>query len=145
MSKWGGERSLCAVAGNYQFSMYSTHTSWKEQFLESNPLHNFHRIEGWGMRGVWGRSCFALLSQITSSFCVVFVYHKIKIFFSLFKKTPSKIAFEVKLQWFQRRSVWSLWHVSSFWEAVALLIFNKRITGWSDYCLCFFGRQYNAA
>lgn len=37
-------------------------------------------------------------SQITSPFCVAFVYHKMKVFFSLFKKTPSKIAFEVKLQ-----------------------------------------------
>lgn len=131
----GGQRSLHAVAGNCRFSMYLTHTSWKEQFLESNPLHNLHRIEGSGMRGVWGRFCLVLLAEITSSLCSICVPQD-KDIFSLFKKISSKIAFEIKFQWLQRRSGWSLWHVSSFWEAVVLLVFS-RITGWSDYCLCF--------
>lgn len=90
MSKRRGERSLCAVAGNCQFSMYLAHTFGKEQFLESNPLHNVHRIEGSGMRGFWGRSCLALLAQITSSFCVAFVHHRIKVFFLCLKKYQAK-------------------------------------------------------
>lgn len=80
------------------FHVLNSHFLKKKQFLESNPLHNLHRIEGSGMRGVWGRSCLALLTQITSSFCVAFVYIQDKDIFSLFKKISSKIVFERKLQ-----------------------------------------------